>query len=474
MSNFILTLKLKTEKYQEDLLDKKLENSRNIYNACLGSLYKRYNYMINSLEYIDTISMKKGKYRNKSFNELNKKYGLTEYSLHKYVKYMGKKFKIDAQTTQKIATRCFKAFQRLILHQCDKVYFKKYGEMNSIEGKTNKQGIRFKDNTLIVGKMKIPVLIKNNDYYAKEALTNKIKYCRIVRKFIRSKNVYYIQLIMEGLPPFKNIDVIGDVGIDIGTQTVAIVSEKEVKLLELAPEVENIENVKCELMRKMDRQRRRANPNNFNKDGTIRKQGNKKVIWIKSKRYINNQNRLKELYRKQSDIRKQSHERLSNYILSLGNRVTVESMNFKGLQAKAKKTTVNKKTGKFNKKKRFGKSLANKAPSMFLMILDNKLKYRNSELLKINTYKVKASQYNHFTDEYTKKSLSDRWNYFDTIKIQRDLYSAFLIMNVDDIKLEKVNRDLCIKRFDNFKELHDVEINRIKTCKNKRISSTGL
>lgn len=138
-------------------------------------------------------------------------------------------------------------------------------------------------------------------------------------------------------------------------------------------------------------------------------------------------------------------------------------MNYKGLQAqaKAKKATINKKTGKINKKKRFGKSLANKAPSMFLTILNNKLKWIDKGLKKIDTWKVKASQYNHIEDKFIKKELSERWNDFDEFKIQRDLYSSFLIMNVND-DLSSINRDLCIETFNGFKELHDIEINRLR------------
>ncbi|MGH4125817.1 MAG: hypothetical protein ACREV6_23140 [Clostridium sp.] len=43
------------------------------------------------------------------------------------------------------------------------------------------------------------------------------------------------------------------------------------KLLELCPEVENIEHEKMILQRKLDRQRRTNNPNNFNENGTIKK-----------------------------------------------------------------------------------------------------------------------------------------------------------------------------------------------------------
>lgn len=482
MSNFILTLPLKTQPYQEAILNKRLEIGRQMYNECLGELYKRYRTMKQSKEYQKVLKMTKGKERNKLFNELNKKYGLTEYSLHAYVKSSQKQFKtnIDSFTSQKIATRAFSAFQKLMFHIADKVHFKKVGELNSLEGKTNKTGIRFINNQLQWGKLIVPVIIKSNDIYAQMALCNKIKYCRVVRKLIRGKYKFYIQLILDGIPPKKIKSDTGEVkhprndgkvGLDIGTQTIAICSEKEVKLLELASEVSNIDKQKRVLQRKLDRQRRANNPSKYNEDGTI-KMGNKEK-WKFSNNYIKTKNQIAELQRKVADIRKQSHNKLANYILSLGNDVKVEMMNYKGLQARAKETTVNEKTGKFNKKKRFGKSLANKAPSMFLTILDNKLKFDGEVLKRIDTYSVKASQYNHFTNEYIKKSLNDRWNKFECGDIQRDLYSAFLIMNVDD-DLKTVNRESCFETFNNFKKLHDIEIDRIKNCESKLISSMGL
>jgi len=471
LSNFILTLPLKTEKFQDDILNKNFEKCRKIYNACINELYKRYNHMRESKEYQQNCKYK-GKDRNKIFNNINKKYGLTEYSLHEFVKSMGKYFNIDAMTTQKIATRAFNAFQGLIFHKANKIKYKKYGELNSIEGKNNKQGIRFRDDTLLYNGLKIPVIIKDNDTYAHMAIQDKIKYCRIKREIIKGKYHYYVQLILEGIPPIKiNKETgeikhyinNGEVGLDIGTQSLAICSENKVKLLELAPEVNNIEKEKRILQRKMDRSRRKTNPNKYNKNGTIIK-GNR-YKWIKSKHYIKTQMKLKELQRKQREVRKQSHNQLTNYILTLGNDVKVETMNYKGLQKRSKETTKDK-TGKINNKKRFGKSLANKAPAMFLTILNNKLKWIGKELKKVNTYTIKASQYNHVTDEYVKKDLSERWNIFningEEFKIQRDLYSAFLIMNVND-DLETINRDLCFERFNNFKLLHDKEIERLKS-----------
>ena len=236
------------------------------------------------------------------------------------------------------------------------------------------------------------------------------------------------------------------------------------KLLELADKVQNIENQKQKLLRKMDRSRRATNPNNYNEDGTIKKQGNKKVVWKKSNHYVKYQKELKKLYRKQADIRKYQHECLANYILSLGNKIYVEKMNFAGLGRCAKNTEKNEK-GKFKRKKRFGKSLANKAPSMLLSIVDRKLKYFGEKLIKINTFEAKASQFNHFEGTYVKKSLSQRWNDFHGTKVQRDMYSAFLIMNIKD-DLKSFDIEKCKERFDNFYRLHNLEVERLKGHKN--------
>ena len=224
-----------------------------------------------------------------------------------------------------------------------------------------------------------------------------------------------MQIVFKGNPPIK-VDMetgkikrsigTGDVGLDIGTSTIAIASESDVKILELADRIQ----------------------------------------------------------------RKYQHECLANYIISLGNRVYVEQIKFSGLQRRAKNTEKNEK-GKFKRKKRFGKSLANKAPSMLLSIIDRKLKYFGEELIEINTFEAKASQFNHFDRTYTKKSLSQRWNDFNGIKVQRDMYSAFLIMNIsNDLKSFDINK--CNERFDNFYKLHNKEIERLKG--NKNLSSIGI
>jgi len=511
--SYVLILPIRINKQQEAILHKRIELGRKVYNTCLGLALKHYKVMTESKVYRQVkneikstnnqfhntrdLQTKKelGKIRKTLYNKLEgiyKEYNLTNYGIINSITPIYKPFNknIDSRTAYAIGDRVWIAISNLLTGEANELQFKRYGEFNSLEGKWNKSGMKYneKSNTIEWNGMSIPAIVNKNDTYAHIALNDKIKYCRIVRKQIRGKYKFYVQLILEGIPPKKYKSKTGEVkhhrgkgkvGIDIGTQTIALCSNQDVKLLELAPNVNNIEREKKVLQRKLDRQRRRNNPSNYNTDGTtkngIRIDGKlKKLAWYKSNKYNKTQQKLKELYRKQKVVRKQDHEKLANYILTLGDDIKVEKMNYKGLQKRAKKTTVNEKTGKFNKKKRFGKSLANKAPSMLLEIINRKLSYDGLTLLKVNTYTVKASQYNHFTHEFTKKELSNRWN--DDFNLQRDLYSAFLIMNVKE-NLSEIDREMCFKTYEKFKELHDKELNRLLELKKngeKLIYSMGI
>lgn len=486
MANFIVQFPLRTEKYQEDILNKRFEIGRKIYNSLVTVSQKRYKEMIKMRKYRNLMSMLTGNKKSdkpilKQIDQIRKEYGLTEYSLHADVKEMQKHFKknVDSFTAQKIATTLWKSYDKLFYGNGKRVYYKKYGDMNSLEGKSNSTGIRLVDEHLIWNGLNIPVVIDWNNPYEYQAMQSEISYCRIIRKFVRNKYKFYVQVVFKGTPPTKfNKETgeikhslgEGDVGLDIGTSTIAISSNTDVKLLILADKVQNIEDEKRRLSRKMERSRRATNPENYNEDGTIKKQGSKKVIWNKSNHYVKYQNQLKELYRKQADVRKYQHECLANYIVSLGRNIYIEQMNFAGLQKKAAKTEKND-SGKFKRKKRFGKSLANRAPAMLMTIINRKLACYELELIEINTFKAKASQFNHMTGEYHKKSLSQRWNDLNGIKIQRDLYSAFLIMNISD-DLESFDIEKCNDRFDNFKMLHDIEIQRLSSP--ATLSSMGI
>jgi len=499
---FVLNLKLKTQKFEEKVLDKRFEIGRKIYNCVLGKALNRYNEMCktkiwrnNQFELSNIYKRKCDKEELNKLcapyfvirNEMLKEFRLSEYSLHEDVKITQHIYKhnIDSFTAQKIASRVWEALETNLFGRGEQVHFKGWNNpLNSLEGKSNGTGIRYdiEKNTFKWIGLEIETLLNINNQYEIDALKNKICFCRVKRKFAGGKYKYILQIVLEGVVPIKfNKDTgeiknhigSGNCGIDIGTQTVACTSDYDVKLYELAPHVQNIENEKRRIQRFMDRSKRATSPSNFDENGMIKK--GVKLEWKYSKKYIKAKNKLKDTYRKQKDIREQDHNVMANGIVKNCNVVYVEEMNFKALQKCAKKTTTNEKTGKINKKKRFGKSLANKAPGKFLEILDNKLRARGGKYFEINTRQVKASQYNHLNQQYNKKKLSQRWNYFEyngeQIKVQRDMYSAYLIKNVNE-DLCSIHLENCSKGFDRFLELHNREILRLQGLDN--LSSVGV
>ena len=93
MANFIVQFPLKTEKYQEDILDKRFEIGRQIYNSLVNVTQKRYKEMIKTTKYRNLMSKlsgdkKKDKLIWKEISEIRKQYGMSEYSFHADVKKM--------------------------------------------------------------------------------------------------------------------------------------------------------------------------------------------------------------------------------------------------------------------------------------------------------------------------------------------------------------------------------------------------
>lgn len=497
--SFVLELELFLTPHECKQLKKKLNIGRQIYNACLGEALKRLHKIQNDKAYGMLVKALKAlikriaalekqpasKEQKETLKQLKQQktrlmaecksielaFGYSEYQLHAWSAECGHHFEgqLGINEIQKLATRAFQAVEKVHYQKAEQVHFKKAGELISVENKSNNTGLRWKNGQVLWGKLAMAVRIPKKDAYAQKALESRTKYIRIIPKIIRGKERFYVQLIQEGFPPVKEHVVVGPlderVGIDPGTSTMAIASETAVRLEELAPGTAMDEKKLRRLQRAMDRSRRATNPENFKEDGTIVKS---RKTWTYSNRYKKLAAKRKELYRKMAMKRKQSHEILANIVIAIGLDVRVETMHYKGLQKRAKQTTRNQKNGKINKKKRFGKSIGNRAPAMFLSILERKLKYFGQELKKVDTIALRASQFDHVTGTYTKKELKDRWNLINEKKVQRDLYSAFLIANTNE-NLTAIDILQANQWYDRFLELHDIEVERLKQSNSKTL-----
>ena len=425
----------------------------------------------------------------KARDELLRASGFTEYGFKSDIKYYYKHFRENIGSSvavHGIAPQVWAAFEKVLFHKGGrKVHYKQYGDISSLRGysaagKSGGTEIMFRGTYIEWKGLKLPLKLSKGNAYESEMLSYRVKYVRLIKKNGKHKGRWYAQFVLEGKPAIKTDPVTGAavhpvgrgaVGLDIGPQTLAYSAVGEAGLVELADQVQNIEQAKRRLQRKLDRSRRAANPNNYSDDGTIKR--GVKLTHNKSKRYCETQNQLKYLQYRQAETRKRQHIQLANHLLSLGDCFYVEKMVWPSLTRRAKETAVSEKTGRIKRKKRFGKSIANKAPAMLIEILRQKCVSLNLPgVINVPT-SVRASQYNHQSGKYTQKSLSQRWNYMpDGQRIQRDLYSAFLLQHYDPLT-ESFNSDSLHRDYSQFVQYHNQTIQRLSSLP-KTPSSMGV
>ena len=481
MPSFVMEFELIAGNQETNFLEKRFNAGSNIYNLCLEHCIKQLNKLKRDKEYrksVKALKIVNRKLEKKNLpqdeikrlkeikiscinkiKKLEKEYQFTENDIQKYAKvpreFIGKI--LNSNIVQKIASTSFNAVKKIQYGKAKKVRFKKKGEI-TLEGKNNKTGFIFDTKTmkLKLGQ-KLSCNLKTLDEKQKNCFKNRIKFCRVLKSYIRGKKRYFLQIVFEGTPETDFQIGEGEVGLDIGTSTVAISSNNEVKLLKLSEMEQETRKIRI-LQRSLERKRRMANPNNYDENGKVKKKRNG---WKLSKNYFKELNKLKEVYRKKRVKDNQHKNILVKFILSQGDTVKTEKASVNSWKSRSKKTAVNKTNGKTMLKKRFGKSVNNNAPGTLKRKLSEKLSYFGKELIEINPFKTKASQFNHISQEFKKCSLEVRFKeLIKGIVVQRDLYSAFLIKNVENLSeynMKKINQ-----QFDEFYEKQMKEVERIK------------
>lgn len=410
--------------------------------------------------------------------EIRKGIGLSESGLQSYLKKCGSQFSkmLSSQQVQKEASRVWEGVSDVLFRKGKGIHFKKRGDFRTIGGKSNTNGIIMDTDKCTIGWLGLEIKCKMAkrpcEYaYQMEALQNKVSYCEIERKMFPNGWHYYVLVYLRGDAPKKLAAAGGRdnvCGIDIGVSTVAAVSDCSILLRELAPDVHKYNRQIVPLQQKLDASRRASNPNKFNGDGTYKK-GNKDK-WKFTGAYFKKRRELTTLYRQKSAYIRQCHEQTANELLESSTCFLIEGMSFSGLQRRAKKTgrqekasEIKQKDGtvrivhKYKKKKRYGRSLNNRAPAEFVAILTRKAKAYGGGVRKVKTEKFKASQYDHVTGKCTKAGREVRSKTIGGHEVQRDLYSAFLIKN-SNAAFTQPDRGKCSYGFGKFCRMSDVLI----------------
>lgn len=268
--------------------------------------------------------------------------------------------------------------------------FVKKNDDFSIESSSNNNGIYFKNGLLYFNRksfIDVDTRKCDTDAYYREAIHNKIKYCRLLSRTIRGKKRYYVQLVMEGVPPMGKRNYATGTAVELVDVKIShydIQTDKGVEEVELAPNCKKNEDKLAHINRKMDSSRRANNPKKYNPDGTFNSSA-KKIPWKNSKRYERLKAQYQDISRKNRCTRKICLEKQANDILTQGTNITIKHLSYKTMQKRKKKTEINEKTGRPKSKSMAGKAIANRAPSYFVSAIVRKAGYVGGEVNDIST-----------------------------------------------------------------------------------------
>ncbi len=433
---FLLELPLQVTPRQAARLRAHLEAGRQFYNAILSEGNKRLRQMRAdpSWQAARALPRAQKQERAATFGRLREQYGFSEYGLHEAAKVLRVSWiadHLDAVLAQTLASRAYHALNRVCLGEARRVRFKSRGHgLSSLENKRNDTGLRFvlqkpeegNQGYLIWKDDQLHALIDWKDPVVKYGLDHRIKYARLVQRKASSPHAqgadaqsfcYFVQIALEGVPYQKPKHTVGSdiIGADLGPSTIAVVGRSgEASLSLFCEELERDEQALRRLQRRMDRQRRAANADNYDEKGCIKKQGKHKLHWKSSKSYEKMRRRKAAKEHRLAAHRKSLHGRKVHDLVAAGNTIIIEKISYKAWQ------------------KQYGKSIGLRAPGMFIAHLRRTVASTGGTLVEVPTPSSKLSQFCHGCGRCVKKPLSQRFHQCSCGigPVQRDLYSAFL------------------------------------------------
>ena len=348
--SFITEIPLKIGSHEQAILRKRFWAAKQQYNALLGESLKRLQATRKDPLYqkASDLYKKKGSKAEAQalFKKLAKKHGYREYDLYSCCKQWNKRkdpLSIGARISQQIAKRAFGATEEYKKGKRGKPRFKGRRGLSSIEDNSIDANLRLKEKTIYYLGLKLPLIYDLTDPVHYHELSSPIKYVRLVRRNFNGRIRYFAQLIGEGKPYVKqkNIAQKGEVGLDIGPQSIAIVSKqkKYAKLCVFADELNPQKKKRKKIQRKIARRLRQGNPEAYQENSWVKKDKHwqkKQSKSIKGKRATKRSKSLQKAFDQLSDIsrrqaahRKAQHGKLANEILQKGNHIKTEKLSYK-------------------------------------------------------------------------------------------------------------------------------------------------
>jgi putative transposase len=385
----------------------------------------------------------------------SEKSGFSNFTLQKYVNKVRKRGTFIWDNTistlcNTLSKRAYLALDKYKWGKAKKVTFRsvdgcKTKRLNNCitclsDGNSSSKVFIMKDGHVVFRKMVMPYLLKDGDVYHRYFVENPdlVGELKLVRRLRKGRWYYCLQATMSGDVPRKHHNLgVGEIGLDIGPTLIAYSSPEKAELRLLTDGLTPVIRERIILERRLDRQRRINNPECYDAMGRYIPG---KKLGKKSKRQIETETQIQEMYRREREHRKCLQGELANKLRSQGDVIHTEKLNIKAWQKRKK--------SKKGTRKSYGKSIRYAAPAAFLSMLKFKFESTNGKYRSIPT-SARLSQTCPRCGDICRKSIGERIHRCQRCghTMQRDLVSALLAVAVvgNEIDGNKALR-LCVQR----------------------------
>lgn len=342
-NTFVLEYEIGLNKKDRDIIESKIRIAKSIYNATLNTCKKRIDNYKKDCRYIEINN--KLKYANKKIDqelieklnlekiEILKKYNWIDISsLNEFKKKQVTHFNnaLNVSLVNKIVN---KAYNHCLKYELENKPLK-YVDNDSnfmIESTNNKTGMYFKEGELCFNaKTKLEAKPIRRDYlkYYYEASKNEILYCRLVAKIINKKKRYFVQVIYKGIPPVLKKYSEDTIYInDIDEHRIVLQkNDQKIGLLFNKKTYSKRSKKINKLIERYDRLMKLNNPDNYYKNGRVKK-GNLK--WNISNSCIKVKKQIHELRRYEKQLRTVQYNEICNDIFKDGTNIILRKTSFK-------------------------------------------------------------------------------------------------------------------------------------------------
>ena len=405
--------------------------------------------------------------------EIKNEVGFSKYALQAYAHKIGNDLGdiLPYDVESNIADDVWKTVGKLFKGEARKKHCRKVKGDSVMWGKRATTPFAVIDDSYVrVEKALVPLFDQKAHLgkWGEEISALKTKRVGLLREINGNNKEYYVLENKDGMPKGKLSDIVipdRKVILDPGPSAMFVMTRNGngkmvFACFELCQDVDLENDEISKLRRDMSRSLNMNNPDCFDEDGSPiagKKKANKTCHYDKMK------SELSEMLRTVAIQRKESHIRLANHVLKSGNHIIVDKTSWNALSKRKKKTTFKKNDGRAQSKSRFGKSIGDHAPGLFLSILREKAEITGGFYEEILPQFAKTSQYDHFTGKWRKIDLHVRWKKIgDKYWVQRDCYTLFYIDHLSAIYDAEgcvidyeIDRDGMARDFNEFLEAQD-------------------